>query len=258
MMHKFILFALIFELMSSKEISSYINYAVTNQQLILNYKYDGNLDDPIIVYAQPDYDDLLLLFGLIGSSISYSIFVYWNKRGEGTVKMDFQKDIEIKLIYLQRSNCTGKYWINPYKNELEIDLSQKYGKMIPLVGFLIDFENIFTYFVINLQKDYHAIFQYQTNFIYDNETYYNISNPFVVWDEKECLGNITSFNFTKGKSYKILLKTQILLIKLDESKFINLSVLPGYAFYSDGNNDLINSIYLRFKFLLILLNLFLL
>ena len=252
-MLKFILFTLIFAFISSKEISSIINYAVDipfnieNKRLILNFEYDGDKDDPIIIYAQPDYDDFEFIFNLKSALIT--TYIYANKRGEGTVTMAFSKDIEIKLSYLQRNNGTGKFWINPCKNELEIDLSQKYGKMIPLVGFLINIENILTYVVKNLQKNYHVIFQYQTNFTYGNDTFYNISNPFVVCNEKECIGNITSFYFTKGKSYKILLKSQIVKDK---------TVLPGYTIYSDRSDDLNNNKYLRFNFLLILLNLILL
>ena len=42
--------------------------------------------------------------------------------------MAFSKDIKISLYYLQRNNGTVKFWINPCKNELEIDLRKNMEK----------------------------------------------------------------------------------------------------------------------------------
>ena len=81
-MLKFILFSLIFALISSKEISSCINYAVDipfnieNKRLTLNYEYEGNYKDPIIFYVQPDYDDFFLSFNFKVKSVSYSTYIY--------------------------------------------------------------------------------------------------------------------------------------------------------------------------------------
>ena len=236
-MFKFILFALIFILISSKEVSSGINYAVDIPFNIINYyisfefDYDGSIGDPLIIYIQPDYDDLIFIY--YPKSAGYYTSMWVTLEGYGILVQADSIDIYLEAHYLERFNGTGKFWINPCNNEIQIDLSEKkYGKMIPITGNKMDVENITTYVVTNLKKDYNITFQYQKE-IKLNDNYFNISNPFVVCSENECLGNVTNYIFTKEKSYKIILKAENIL---DTIHYVEYTCLPAYTFYEEKDD----------------------
>ena len=221
----------IFTLISSKEMTSNLEYGVDipfkidTYYTTINFNYEGSLEDPIIIYVQPDYDDLVFVYH--PESARYSTMVL-PKKGDGLIVKANSNDIDIQFHYLNRTTGTGKFWINPSKNELKIDLSKKYGKMIPILGNYFDAENAITYDISNLKRDYTIIFKYQKE-MKINYNYYNVSNPFVVCRKNECKENITIYNFTKGESYKIILKFEAIT-----DSYINYIVLAGYTFYENN------------------------
>ena len=221
----------ILTLISSKEMTSNLEYGVDIPFKIdrfyskINFNYEGSLEDPIIIYAEPDYDDFVFTYN--PKSAIYYTTKTMSKKGNGLIVKAGSNDIGIEVHYLNRTTGTGKFWINPSKNELKIDLSKKYGKMIPIYSNYINAENAITYDITNLKRDYTIIFKYQKE-MKINYTYYNISNPFVVCRKNECKENITIYNFTKGESYKIIIKFEPI-----EDSGRNYIILAGYTFYEN-------------------------
>ena len=138
----------------------------------------------------------------------------------------------------------GTVWINPSWNELKVELDKKYEWPLeyksekPLETKLI-------YKIDNADKN--ATF----NFTYQNKE--KLSNPFSVCHGEECQDNVETYNFTKGESYKINIKT----VKVTEDKK-EIYYFPSFEFKNVNSPEPVPSYSLNLRSNLLAISLLLL
>ena len=168
---------------------------------------------------------------------------------------DYKEDLICYYNITVLRKETGSILLYPFNKNINIDLTKRYGKMIPFFGpaFYEEFSQM-KYFVSNAAKDCTFEFKYLTNIKTNNP--YNaeadgLLNPFKICieDDRDCKENITTFDFKKGKKYSIYIKLETKLTKTAKET-VNFNILTGHSFYEKGSN----SKFLRSSlFLLILL-----
>ena len=205
--------------------------------------------DYVLVYVSYDSYDLEYTQKIdTGNYISTTI----NEPGEGILFDLFNKGTvhTITLDYKEaRSKKSGKLWVNPLLNELNVDLNQKYSFNIPLAnygGAYKEYISPLTFIITKSAKTVEFKFEYKENFECHFETM-TVKNPFKIChigDDLDCIEDISSYKFIEGESYKIYIKLQ--RIKIDEYSIYQ--VIPPFSFGDKNKSQL-----LKFKFWIIAL-----
>ena len=235
-------------------------------------QYDKNNNKFIIPLSTNDGELLFYLLTDVGNCMSY-----WEIH---TSKTDFMDD-EITPPGISRLfdynsngyiyfNITGKgkekgtIWVYPLNKEIDIDFSQKYGKMLPVLEYVTKGEEdkrnntSLKYVVSYLEEDKKVIFKYQKYFSYLGFFYLkDLSNPFKVCQGdglNNCVEKVEDYTFKKNETYTIYVQFQKKDVK-NGDQVVTYNVLAGYSFYD--KNKFNNERVLRFSFVsLILLFLF--
>lgn len=146
------------------------------------------------------------------------------------------------VVYLyQDSAGTGTIWVNPSKNILKLDLNKRIEwKFDTVIRKPYDFSaSKLTFSIEKAEKNVQFIFKYK-NKVTDNGIDINVPNIFQVCKEQDCQGNITTYDFKQGESYKIYANVYNL-----EDAYI----LPAFHFCDKANN----AFGLKFNFWIIIL-----
>ena len=99
----------------------------------------------------------------------------------------------------------GTIWVHPFKNRIQADITQKNYEIDEIVELNESIPPII-YSVSNLANDIEINFYYPKGNIIINDKKFIISNPFEICIENDCINNIKSYNFLKGKNYEIRTK----------------------------------------------------
>ena len=159
---------------------------------------------------------------------------------EGGVKNKENQICYYNITVLRKE--TGSILLYPFNKDINIDLTKRYGKMIPLFApaNYEEFSQI-KYVVSNVAKDCTFEFKYlstiKTNKPFNAEAD-GLLNPFKICieDNKDCKENITTFDFKKGKNYSIYLKLETKLTKTKKDT-VYFNFLTGHSFYEKGSDS---------------------
>ena len=97
------------------------------------------------------------------------------------------------------SNEKGTIWINPSWHELNVDLNKMYEWKLNFHS-IFGLESNLTYVIDDADKN--VTFK----FTYNKKSTSELPNPFIVCHGEDCKGNIETYDFKKGQSYKIIVK----------------------------------------------------
>jgi hypothetical protein len=172
--------------------------------------------------------------------------------GLGTiVNLNAEDTYIIRLEYNDPTSIQkGTIWVNPSFNEIQVDLNKVYKwKYTSENTYLLHTK--LTYSIDNAQKKVTFIFKYnnQTELYAD---IIEIPNPFEVCHGEECKGNITTYDFEPGESYKIYVNAN--KVQIERSDYY---ILPSFKFHdinkkddeeSDTDSDFDDSFSLRLNF----------
>lgn len=158
--------------------------------------------------------------------------------GWGQIINIIEGECTLNIKSQQGEDPKGTIWINPMNKAIDIDLSQKYGYMYTILNYDSVYPTL-TYNVKNLDKDVTVIFEYNSE--YNMEGIIKTSgllNPFQVCIEGDCSDNVKSYDFKKGKSYKIYVKQQKNEVDIRGGGHIKYNFMAGYSFYpkEDGKS----------------------
>ena len=178
--------------------------------------------------------------------------------------LDYKSDGYIYLNITGKGKEKGTIWVHPLNKEINIDFSQKYGKMYPIIDYANEDEEDkrintpLKYVVSYLEEDKKVIFKYQKDFSYLGFFYLkDLSNPFKVCQGdglNNCVEKVEDYTFKKNETYTIYVQFQKKDVK-NGDQVVTYNVLAGYSFYD--KNKFNNERVLRFSFVsLILLFLF--
>lgn len=231
-------------------------------------KYDKN-NNQFIVPISADNGDLLIyiatevqnckLYWQINTFGSFGITTDLNPPGQAQI-LDYSIDGYVYFNITGNGKEKGTIWINPLNKSINIDLSEKYGKMIPIMEEIKDDEEEpdgsdkkerppVKYVVSNLKNDQKVIFKYLKEFNY--LVFYSIkdlSNPFKVCQgigDNNCKDKVEEYTFKKNETYTIYVQFE----KKETTIFgqnVPVNVLTGYSFYN-------NAIFLRFSLISLIL-----
>ena len=254
-MQNFLLFSLFFLVSSATiEFGKETSYSPDNGAF--EFTYDGN--GAVLIYVTCGSSNNMMLSYSYGRYNSGSTSI--NKPGEGLI-LDPTSESNYKLILTNPRQESGVIWVNPETNEIEVDLSKKYEIKIPFIKEHIyqsqDRLSQITYAIKNAAKDITFKFEYteKVDAFGDELT---SPNPFEICHGNECKGDIKTYEFKKGESYKIHVKMQD--IKDDEEDPYSYYVIPPFSFadenYKESSSNY--SLDLRFHLLGIFLYLLLL
>ena len=229
-------------------------------------KYDKN-NNQFIVPISADNGDLLIyiatevqnckLYWQINTFGSFGITTDLNPPGQAQI-LDYSIDGYVYFNITGNGKEKGTIWIHPLNKSINIDLSEKYGKMIPIMEEIKDDEEDGSdkkerppvkYVVSNLKNDQKVIFKYLKEFNY--LVFYSIkdlSNPFKVCQgigDNNCKDKVEEYTFKKNETYTIYVQFE----KKETTIFgqnVPVNVLTGYSFYN-------NAIFLRFSLISLIL-----
>ena len=142
------------------------------------------------------------------------------KNGAGTiVDLDVGMNVKIELVYSKSSNKNGTIWINPSTNEIKVDLNKIYKWKFDHNEWIYNRDMNLTYFIDNAEKDVKFIFEYK-NEIEGQK----VNNPFEICHGSECKKDITTYDFVKGESYKIYVRS-------------TKALFPSFSFHDIDKKD---------------------
>ena len=219
-MSKIIFMILLLSLTTSKEIQGPQNleYGVATtfdkQNNEFTFKYNGERGDYLGVNIE--YSSYFLTY-VHTSEIHLSHSITVHKPGIGNLFPLYisgdQQNITLYYSKEPESDVEGKIWINPLKNELDVDLTKNYSLKVPLNSQFTQIEELspLTYVIKKASKTVNFIFEYEEKVqigIIDEIT---VPNPFEVCDEDDnCQENVKKefilFMFDKSplsKTFKI-------------------------------------------------------
>ena len=212
-MKKIFLLIFLFTLVSSKE-DPYIKFGAkysfdveTNSKFKLKYKGPGN--DAILLYIDSEqYITYRIQFrpGELSGGANKGVNLL-----SFTPQRITDGDFELQSYFTDGGN--GTFIMHTIKNEIKIKLRNKYGDLAhPLsemetyyISHTLSIPDIsyITYSIPNLERDVTVIFDYNGNC----SPFTINENPFKVCHNNDCKENIKTYDFKKGESYKIMVKT---------------------------------------------------
>lgn len=252
-----ILLLFIITLSSSKKIPTIelgVNTTFDSISNELEFIYNGPGKDIILIYVKfegeyYDYEFDCTYSHSTGEGTSSEIVLYSNnqvgKTGSCNIKFFLSNDSDKGSLIIYTLNKVLSIKLKNQYGHLDNEFFQIFKGIEPSVSQL-------TFLVPSLEKDITANFEYQKKENL-NDIYYDIDNPFIVCHGKTCQDNITSYDFKKKESYKIMIK--IHRVKNKNTDYIGI---PGFRFYDINYNgtyspdDIVNdSSLLKIHFLLI-------
>ena len=244
-MLKITLLILIFGFISEKTIDDIygVDIPFDKDNTEFEFDYNGEGDNDILVVFVEINERARYNHTCGMSSVSMSL----SPPGRSTSFLLQGTKVNNKLeIYNLPSNGKGNIWLNPLKNKLNIDLSEKkYGKMIYLID-KMNGEYYFsplTFVIANAAKNVKFKFEYEkTSTHYKKYIEGDLLNPFRVCHRNDCIDDVSTYEFKKGESYEIRVKFQKVLNEPE-----NIHILPGFSFYESNSSFLkINLIFVLF------------
>ena len=161
--------------------------------------------------------------------------------GGGQILNIFEAACFLSIVGYQEE-AKGTVWIYPMNKEIDIDLSQKYGKLYSIINYF-DLYPTLTYNIKNLDKDVKCIFDYSSTFTLADMLVTGLLNPFKVCHDDDCSENIKTYDFKKGNNYKIYIKQETKEFEYHQYN-VTYNFMAGYSFYpkddkKSGNNFII-------------------
>ena len=238
-MIKILLFIFALPFTSSKEIplvKAGINTTFDYNYNEFNFDYKGPGNDMILMYINIEEGNFDLKLNCILNAFDGTFH-------KGDYILTKQIFYGHSLCYIRfnssegNKEAKGSFVIYNYNKELSIKLKNKYGNAdlstyhVAEPGYL-DISDQLNFSVPNLERNATVIFKYNTkNQMYDE---YTIKNPFKICHYHNCQENISSYDFKKGESYKIIVK--MTRIKDEHYESGEVILIPGFTFYDQNYN----------------------
>lgn len=178
--------------------------------------------------------------------------------GWGQILEIYERECTLSIESNTEEDPKGTIWINPMNKEIDIDLSKNYGYMYTLLNYDTVYPTL-TYNVKNLENDVTVIFEYNSEYnMLDMIKTSGLLNPFQVCNEEDCSDNVETYDFKKGKNYKIYVKQQQNDAKTSEGNVFKYYFMAGYSFYPKGDYNNSKFIFGKYSWIISMLVLFLL
>lgn len=222
---KIFLIGFIFTLVSSKTNPSVqlgVNTTFDRNNNLFEFNYNGKGKDLILFNINPDeeylYYDIECPDDTIGRYVSYT-------SGDSVLMLQSKKKGTCSIYFYPEDKNKGSFLIR---------LKNKYGNLVP--SFIREEEKLsisqLTFLVPNLDRNVIVIFEY-TPYAEIRGDIVTVNNPFKVCQGKKCEENIETYEFTKGKSYEIIIKLSNVKDEFDHYFLI----MPGFTFYDEQYNE---------------------
>ena len=169
-----------------------------------NTKFDFNFTEDGSLFVEADFpksDLVTLVIISYDESVSESISI--NPPGISTV-VPFKKGnlVKVRLSYKSSSNEKGTIWMNPSIAEIKVDLGQKYEWKYDFQKKLeLDINFCLTFAIDNAEEN--AIFNYIHYSKFKVQDIMEAKDPLRIYHNNYYRAGVTSFQITKGESYKI-------------------------------------------------------
>ena len=199
-------------------------------------------DGELVLYLLTDVSNCMSYWE-IHASTSYSMKAGIFPPGDSKL-FDYKSNGYIYLNITGQGKENGTIWVHPLNKEINIDFSQKYGKMYPIYELANQGEEDkrentpLKYVVSNLEEDKKVIFKYQKDYssYLGIITFKDLTNPFKVcegYGTNNCKEKVNDYTFKKNKTYTIYVKFQKSKMKYD-GQVVTYNVLPGHSFYNNA------------------------
>ena len=199
-----------------------IPFDINNNEFELTFNEAGALLVSV-TFGTPDILKLNMIFK--GNEYNYPV----SPPGLGTIMLFKPNDInKIKLEYLSPSNENGTIWLQPTTEEIQIKLNQTYQWKYNLKAYFTQNKIYQLVYSINKsEKDAILEFKYDNNFNVENNII--APNPLKICHGEICNNSITTYNITKGESYKIYITLKIFQ-KINKYVPVLIIYLPSFSF----------------------------
>lgn len=214
----------------------------------INTTFDYNNDEFKYDYKGPGKDLMIMYANAEGGNFKLRIEC---KLDEVPGEITIGDYVKTNQIYFPNSPCMiifnstegnkeakGSFVIYNFNKELSIKLKNKYGN-VNLPTYHLDEPGYLsisdlTFSIPNLERDVTVNFEYNNTVYYYSE--YIIENPFKICQKNNCQQNISTYDFKKGESYKIIVKTTRIQEKDEEGEDQEVILIPGFTFYDKNYN----------------------
>ena len=150
--------------------------------------------------------------------------------------LKIKEDVHMELSITAEGKEEGTFMIFPLYKIRNVDLSKKYGKMVPAIieDYNPNINKLFSlrYIISKLPKDHVVIFNYLSEFDILNYSFKDLSNPFRICHGNVCKDKVDSYIFKANEEYTIDVQFQNLTV---ENK--NYTFLTGYSFYDKNDKN---------------------
>ena len=209
-----------------------IPFDINNNEFQLAFNEEGALLISI-TFDTPDILNLNLFFK--DTEYKYQI----DPPGFGTL-MPYKPDYTNRIIleYLSPSNAEGTIKFLPTTEEIPIKLNQTYQWKYNIISYLFEQTTYQLVYSINKsEKDAILKFKYDNNFKVENKTI--APNPSKICHGDICENSITTYNITKGESYKIYITINFTneTESFGPSPILNAYYLPSFSFNFIGEKE---------------------